>query len=236
VCGPELARAEGIALKGRADVDYATQRTNMVESQVRPSDVTDRRILRAMAEVPRELFVPDALRSLAYSDGGVRLAKGGRSLMAPRTFAKLLQAAETDPTGSVLIVGAGTGYSAAVASPLAAEVVALECDEGLAAQARKAIADLGLGNVSVVTGELPDGWVQEAPYDSIVVEGALSAPPSALLSQLKDGGRLVAILRRGPMGKAVVWRRQAAVFGAAEAFDASGDILPGFEALQEFAF
>ena len=146
-------------------MDYSTQRTNMVESQVRPSDVTDRRILRAMAEVPRELFVPDALRSLAYGDGGVRLAKGGRSLMAPRTFAKLLQAANLEQTGSVLIVGAGTGYSAAVASPLAAEVVALECDERLAGQARKALADLGLGNVSVVTGELPDGWVQEAPYE-----------------------------------------------------------------------
>ena len=95
----------------------------------------------------------------------MRLAKGGRSLMAPRTFAKLLQAANLEPTGSVLIVGAGTGYSAAVASPLAAEIVALECDERLAGQARKTLADLGLGNVSVVTGELPDGWVQEAPYE-----------------------------------------------------------------------
>ena len=217
-------------------MDYATQRTNMVESQVRPSDVTDRRILRSMAEVPRELFVPDALRSLAYGDGGVRLAKGGRSLMAPRTFAKLLQAANLEPTGSVLIVGAGTGYSSAVASPLAAEIVALECDERLAGQARKTLADLGLGNVSVVTGELPDGWVQQAPYDSIVVEGAVSAPPQALFSQLKDGGRLVAILRRGPMGKAVVWSRQSGVYGAADVFDASGEILPGFEALQQFAF
>jgi protein-L-isoaspartate(D-aspartate) O-methyltransferase len=166
----------------------------------------------------------------------VRLAKGGRSLMAPRTFAKLLQAANLEPTGSVLIVGAGTGYSSAVASPLAAEIVALECDERLAGQARKTLADLGLGNVSVVTGELPDGWVQQAPYDSIVVEGAVSAPPQALFSQLKDGGRLVAILRRGPMGKAVVWSRQSGVYGAADVFDASGEILPGFEALQQFAF
>jgi protein-L-isoaspartate(D-aspartate) O-methyltransferase len=207
----------------------------MVESQVRPSDVTDRRILRAMAQVPRELFVPEALRSLAYSDGSVRLAKG-RSLMAPRTFAKLLQAAETEPTGSLLIVGAGTGYSAAVASPLTAEVVALECDEKLASEARKTLAGLGLGNVSVVTGELSDGWVQEAPFDSIFVEGAISAAPSALLSQLKDGGRLVAILKQGLVGKAVVWRRQAAVYGAADIFDASGETLPGFEPVQEFAF
>jgi protein-L-isoaspartate(D-aspartate) O-methyltransferase len=207
----------------------------MVESQVRPSDVTDRRIIRAMGQVPRELFVPEALRSLAYSDGSVRLNKG-RSLMAPRTFAKLLQAAETEPTGSLLIVGAGTGYSAAVASPLTAEVVALECDEKLASEARETLAGLGVGNVSVVTGELSDGWVQEAPFDSIFVEGAISAAPSALLSQLKDGGRLVAILRQGLVGKAVVWRRQAAVYGAADIFDASGETLPGFEPVQEFAF
>jgi protein-L-isoaspartate(D-aspartate) O-methyltransferase len=207
----------------------------MVESQVRPSDVTDRRIIRAMGQVPRELFVPEALRSLAYSDGSIRLAKG-RSLIAPRTFAKLLQAAETEPTGSLLIVGAGTGYSAAVASPLTAEVVALECDEKLASEARKTLAGLGLGNVSIVTGELTDGWVQAAPFDSILIEGAISAAPSALLSQLKDGGRLVAIQRQGLVGKAVVWRRQAAVYGAAEVFDASGEILPGFEPVQEFAF
>lgn len=217
-------------------MDYTTQRVNMVESQVRPSDVTDRRILRAMSEVPRELFVPEALRTLAYNDGGVRLGKPGRSLMAPRTFAKMLQAAAVESAGSVLIVGAATGYSAAVAARLAAEVVALECDETLAAEARKLLAETGANNVAVVTGHLPEGWVQQAPYDSIIVEGALTAAPSALLTQLKDGGRLVAILRRGPVGKAVVWTRQAAVFGAVDVFDASSEILPGFEAAPEFAF
>lgn len=208
----------------------------MVESQIRPSDVTDRRILRAMRDVPRELFVPEAFRSLAYSDGGVRLGTPGRSLMAPRTFAKLLQVAVIDPTSSVLIVGCGAGYSAVVVAHLAGEVVALECDETLAAEARKLLVGISADNVKVVTGDLQDGWVQEAPYDAIIVEGALTTPPGALLPQLKDGGRLVAILKRGPVGKAVVWTRQAAVFGAADVFDASSDILPGFEAVPEFAF
>ncbi len=152
-----------------------------------------------MRDVPRELFVPEAFRSLAYSDGGARLGTPGRSLMAPRTLRQLLQVVVIDPTSSVLIVGCGAGYSAVVAAHLAAEVVALECDETLAAEARKLLVG-DQRRQREGRDRRSAGWLGAGSlYDAIIVEGALTAAPAALLPQLKDGGRLVAIPKRGPV-------------------------------------
>lgn len=220
-------------------MDYAIQRKNMVESQVRPSDVTDRRIIRAMLDLPREGFVPERFRTLAYMDGPVPLipAEGGkRSLLSARVLAKLVQAAEIEPTGAVLDVGAGTGYGAALLSRLAGSVVALESNVELLATAREALRLVGADKVIVAEGALARGWPNEGPYDAILVEGAVETTAPELLDQLKDGGRLVAIVGNGAAGRATVWRRNGGAFGATAIFDASADVLPGFEKARAFAF
>lgn len=220
--------------------DFALQRKNMVESQVRPSDVTDRRIMNALLAVPREDFVPQTVRSLAYMDGSVRLTaaslKGGaeRALMEPRLFARLLDLAAIEPQHRVLIVGAGSGYSAAVLQRLAAEVVALESDSELAASAAKALANLKGTPVQVVTGPLNAGWAKAAPYDVIFVEGSISQVPEALLQQLKEGGVLVAVYTELKPGKATLWKRYVNSFQQRAAFDAAAPKLPGFEVAVQF--
>lgn len=222
-------------------MDYATQRKNMVESQVRPSDVTDRRIIRAMLELPRELFVPERLRELAYMDGPVPLtpanhAGARRSLLSARILAKLVQAAEISPTAAVLDIGAGTAYSSALLAQLAQSVVALESDGTLASAARDTLRQAGADTVAVVEGDLPQGWPNEGPYDAILIEGAVEVVPPELLDQLKDGGRLVGIVGGRSAGRATVWRRDGSTFGRATIFDASADVLPGFEEARAFAF
>lgn len=223
-----------------AKIDAATQRLNMVESQVRPSDVTDRRIIRAMLEVPREAFVPTALKPLAYMDEMLTLIKPaagtpGRGMLAPRTLAKLLQLAEFGADSVVLDIGCATGYSSAVIAKIAQTVVALESDATLAESASKTLDALGFDNVAVVTGNLDTGYPSEGPYDVIVIAGAVSTMPPALLDQLKDGGRLVAVLAGLP-GRGTVWRRIGRHFDRREAFDAAAPEMPGFEAKREFVF
>lgn len=225
------------------------QRTNMVESQIRPSDVTDRRIMRAMQLVPRERFVPPAMASLAYMDNDVPLFEPGsgaplppRSLMSPRNFAKLLQLAGIEPESNVLIVGAGRGYSAAIVAELARSVVALECDAALAEHATAAFADLDsaklgsakFGSVRVVVGELSSGHAAAGLYDVIVVDGAIGARPEALLAQLKLGGRLVCVMRSGSVGRATRFLHSGVHIAETVAFEASAGTLPGFDAAPAF--
>lgn len=218
-------------------VEAGVQRSNMVESQVLPSDVTDRRILRSMRTLPRERFVPASMAAIAYMDGPVLLTPPGserRWLLAPRVQAKLLQLADIGEAARVLDVGCGSGYSAAVLAGMARTVVALECDATLAETARRNLEALGLAGVTVAEGALPDGWPGEAPYDAIIVEGAIAAAPQRLLDQLKDGGRLVAIMEEGELGKATIWRRLGRSLDAWEAFDATAAVLPGFAAAPAF--
>jgi protein-L-isoaspartate(D-aspartate) O-methyltransferase len=221
-------------------VDTAIQRKNMVESQVRPSDVTDRRIIRAMLDLKREDFVPARVRGLAYIDGPVSLASGdaaaGRSLLSARVFAKMAQAADIDPSAVVLDVGAATGYSSAVLAQLAERVVALESDPTLLGLAKATLSAHSAGNVQIVEGDLASGWAAEGPYDAILVEGGVEVVAPDLLDQLKDGGRLVAIVAYGSSGRATVWRRDGASFGSADIFDATADVLPGFAKVRSFAF
>lgn len=218
-------------------VDAATQRINMVESQVLPSDVTDHRILRAMRELPREKFVPASLGGLAYIDEPVPVTPAGsarRFILAPRVQAKLLQLADIGDDNHVLDIGCASGYSAALIGRIARSVVAVESDEALAAMARANIADVGPGNVAVVSGRLAGGWPNKAPYDAIVIEGSIELPPEDLLDQLKDGGRLVAIVNDDGIGKATIWKRFGLSMDARVAFDAAAPELSEFSKVPVF--
>ncbi len=219
--------------------DFAVQRTNMVESQVRPSDVTDRRILRAMLEIPRDEFVPSHLKPFAYMDEALKLSKSGpngaaRELLAPRTLAKMIHLAEIGDKDVVLTVGAGTGYAAALIGRLAETVVALESDAELADTAGRTLEGQEFDNIAVVTGTLSAGYPDEGPYDAIFVDGRVEEMPAVLLDQLKDGGRLVAILGPEDYSRVTLWRRVGAHFDAQEQFVASGALLPGFEVKRQF--
>jgi protein-L-isoaspartate(D-aspartate) O-methyltransferase len=221
-------------------IDSKQQRLNMVECQVRPSDVTDRRIIRAMLEIPREAFVAPALHTVAYMDEAVPVArdcagKPTRTLLAPRALAKLIQACEIEPTAAVLDVGCATGYSTAVLAHLAASVVGVEVDQGLASQATQVLGKLAIGNATVICGPLEAGAPEQAPFDAILLNGAVEEMPQALLDQLKDGGRLLAIVAGRTFGKAQVWRRQGKTFDARPVFDCGALLLPGFARRVEFA-
>jgi len=221
--------------------DFAAARRHMVDGQVRPADITDIRITSAMMDVPRESFVPDKVKALAYLDLDLGLDHGlgaagaaSRCLMKPMVLAKLIHALEIEATDKVLIVGAATGYSAAVIARMAGEVIALEQDEGLARIGTSALS--GMPNVNVVTGPLPAGYASAAPYDAILVEGAVEALPDALRTQLKDGGRLVCVLGTAPGGSAMLYRRSGHELGGRPIFDAAAALLPGFAKAAEFAF
>ena len=216
-------------------VDYAQARRTMVDCQVRPSDVTDLRIIAALLDVPRERFVPEARRAIAYLDIDVPVgASGARALLKPMVFAKLLQAAAIGENDRVLDVGCATGYSAAVLGRLAGAVTALEEDPVLGRAASEALG--GVANVSVANGPLAAGWAQGAPYDVILLEGAGETVPEALLAQLKDGGRLVAVIGNGPMGKAAIYRKAGGHVSSQPLFDAAAPALPGFAKPPAFVF
>jgi protein-L-isoaspartate(D-aspartate) O-methyltransferase len=223
-------------------IDFAAARIKMVDSQLRTEDVTDADVLSAMGEVPREAFVPARLKPLAYVDDDlvVKEAASGspaRYLVRPAPFARLVQAATIRTSDIVLDVGTGTGYSAAVLAKLAGSVVALESDPTLAGEAGRRLVDLGIDNVAVVRGALADGYPSEGPYDAIVVSGgAIEIPPDALLAQLKDGGRLVAIVGSGRSAPAMLYTRTGADVGGRPAFDAYLPQLPGFARPKAFAF
>lgn len=222
-------------------IDFAELRRGMVDGQVRTNDVTDHRIVSAMLEIPRERFVPANLKSLAYIDDDlmIRDAAPGvaaRYLIEPMILARLVQLAEIEEGEHVLDVGAGTGYSAALLSQLAQQVVALEEDEGLAASATATLADLGVHNVAVMQGKLAAGWAPEAPYDVILVNGSADVVPQALFDQLKEGGRLIAVIGHGGAGRACVFTKVADSVSERVAFNAAVPPLPGFEAAPRFVF
>ena len=219
--------------------DFKVQRINMVDSQVRPSDVTDQRIIRAMLEVPRELFVPAEVAQLAYIDDPVPVtarSKGGsaRCLLPPRTLAKLVQLLEIGPQSAVLDVGCATGYSTAVLARIAGRVVALEADPELASAAKTTLEKLNVGNATVVEGPLAGGAASHGRYNAILLNGAVPSVPAALLDELADGGRLAAVLRRGPVSQAHVWSRTGSTLDEQPVFDAAAAPLPGFEERPEF--
>ena len=216
-------------------MDFAAARHNMVESQIRPNRVNDPLVLSAMAELPRETFVPKGLQSIAYVDEDIAIGPG-RYLMEPMVLALLLQAAEVRSTDVVLDIGCGTGYAAAVLAQMASTVVALESDAGLAARAAGTLAELELDTVDVVTGRLQNGYPKQAPYDVIFFGGAVSRVPSAITDQLADGGRLVAVIANDGLGKGTLLTRHGGAVSQREMFDAGTPFLPGFAPAPTFTF
>ena len=168
----------------------------MVDTQVRPSDVTKFPIIEAMLTVQRENFVPTDRREAAYAGEHVSLG-AGRVVLDPRTLAKMLDAADIGPDEMVLDIGSGLGYSAAVAARMAEAVIALEEDAALATEAERALSEAAADNVAVIEGPLSEGASKHGPYDVILIQGAVETVPVALLDQLKDGGRIVAIFDEG---------------------------------------
>lgn len=218
--------------------DFSQSRRKMVDNQLRTNDVTDNRILDAMELVPRERFVPASKRSVAYIDEDLPVGslESGRMLMKPHIFGKLVQLAAIREGDVVLVIGAGTGYSAAVVSKLAASVVALEENADLAKTATEVLVDLGIENAVVVEGPLVAGYASEGPYDVILVDGAVEVLPEALTAQLKPDGRLAVIEGRGGAGVAKLYQKSGAAVSSRYGFNASVSLLPGFAKAAEFTF
>ena len=217
-------------------MNYAAARHNMVENQIRTNRVTNPQVIQALEEVPREVFVPNQLRGVAYVDKGVDLG-GGRALMEPAVFARLLQAAEIQSGDVVLDVGPASGYSAAVLSRLASTVVAVETDADLSARATSLLAELNVDNVALVNSALSAGDATHGPYNVIVLEGAVARIPEALISQLADGGRLVAVVvGESGVGRATLMVRVGDAVSSRVVFDAQLPLLPGFEPRADFVF
>ena len=233
---------------------FTIARQKMVDGQVRPSDVTDIRIIDAMLAVPREAFVPPAQQAMAYLDidldvsaglsetglSKTGLAKTGlaekRYLIKPVVTAKMLQAAEIRDTDNVLVVGCATGYSAAIVAKLAAQVTATEGDASLAAKAKDALAGLGFANVTVRAAAAADGDAANAPYDVIMLNGATEVAPAGLYRQLKDGGRLVGVFAMMQPQRATLVTHSHGDFGTRALFDAAVPVLPGLGRLPAFIF
>lgn len=216
----------------RPAAPFATMRDAMVVSQLRTSGVDDRRVIEAMARVPREDFVPDAVKSLVYRDTQLSLG-GGRMHNTPLATGRLLNEAGIEPGDRVLLIGAAGGYAAALLSGLARKVVAVE-EAPLAADARAALG--AFGNVEVVEGTLSDGAPNHDPFDVIVIDGAVEALPDALLAQAKDGARIVTGLVDRGVTRLAAGRRTAGGFGLFDFVDLDCAVLPGFDKPRSFQF
>lgn len=218
-------------------MDTAKARKHMVDSQVRPNDVTDFALQGAMLELPRERFVPADKRALAYVEQDVPLFDG-RWLLKARDFSKLINEANIQKDDLVLDIGCGFGYSTAVLSKLASVVVAVEEDEKVASDASERIGELGLDNAVVMQNALTEGCPAQAPYDVIVIAGGVETNLEPLLKQLKeDVGRLVTIKMDGPVGHAMIYTRSGDAFGERRLFEAHpAGVIPGFKKAQSFQF
>ncbi len=222
-------------------MDFEAARVKMVENQIRTTDVTSHSVLNAFLTVPRENFVPEKSKLLAYIDNDIEVCPAAsgtpaRFLMEASPLAKLLQLGAITKEDKVLDVGCGTGYVSALLSILSGKVVALESDEALAAAAKANLAALGHDNVTVVTGELEKGYAASAPYDVIFIDGSVQEVPQALLDQLGEGGRLIVVLGYGHAARATVFMRERGALSENVFFNASIKPLPGFAKAKEFVF
>lgn len=213
--------------------DFATRRTMMVDTQVRPSDVTKFPIIEAMLAVPREVYVPRDRREAAYVGENLPLVPG-RVLLDPRTLAKLLDALDIQPDEIVLDLGCGLGYSSAVLARLAEAVIAVEEDPALAAEAERTLAAEGVDNAAVIAGPLVAGAAKHGPYDVITLQGAIEVLPDAIAAQLKDGGRIGCVFMDGALGVARIGYKVDGAISWRFAFNATAPVLPGFEARHAF--
>jgi len=220
-------------------IDFEEARIKMVDCQVRTCDVTEHGLISALMQVPREEFVPEDARPLAYIDEDISLAKlgaGGRFIMEPGPFAKLLQLADVQEDDFVLVIGCGSGYSAAVLSLLGASVIAIEEDKALAQYANAKMTELGFDNVVVRDAKLAGGYHKEAPYDVIFVDGSVEELPDALPEQLAENGRLVVVKGQGNSATAQIITKNDGILSSRKAMNLAVKPLPGFEKAAEFQF
>ena len=215
--------------------DFASRRTMMVDTQVRPADVTKFPIIDAMLSVPRENFVPSAQREAAYVGENFDLG-GRRVLLEPRTLAKMLDALAITGDELVLDVGCAMGYSSAVIAHMAEAVIALEEDEAMAAEAQEALSEADADNAIVHVGPLAEGAVQHGPYDVIIVQGGVGVLPTALTDQLKDGGRIACLFMTGGLGEVRVGHKRGDHVSWRNVFNAAAPIMDGFQRESAFEF
>ena len=214
--------------------DYPTRRRMMVDTQIRPQDVTKFPVLEAMLEIPRESYVPDNKREAAYADENLTLGTS-RVMLAPRTFSKLLDGLDIDPDEVVLDIGCGLGYSAAILARLAYAVVAVEEDAEMADEAQSILSGNGIDNAAVIQGVLSEGAPKHGPYDVILLEGAAEDVPPAIMDQLKEGGRIGCLFLEGALGVARIGYKIDGVVSWRYAFNATAPVLDGFEQSKPFS-
>jgi protein-L-isoaspartate(D-aspartate) O-methyltransferase len=229
------------ALAAKKLPDFAAARQNMIEGQIRPNKVRDERVLSVLENLPRELFVPERLAGVAYIDESLPVADG-RFLLPPMVLARLLEEAAVSIYDQVLDIAPATGYSTAALAKLASRVVAVESDAELQRQAVAMMASLEIANADVRLAPMQHGWKTQAPYDVIFINGAVDDVPESLLLQLKDGGRLLAVVRNysaahaAHIGEARRYDRSGKVVTFRSLFDANVALLPGFAAESAFSF
>ncbi len=214
--------------------NFSNARQHMIDSQIRTSDVTDVNVLRAFRSISRENFIPKAQQALAYSDAHIN-SGDGRSLIRPRDFAKMVQAADIQRTDVVLDIACGRGYSSAILGNLAETVIGLEDTEERVNRASAALIDADITNAAVIQGALKSGASEHGPFNVIFVNGGISEVPQTWLDQLAHDGRLVAVIQDGPMGRACVYTKSGNAIGERAVFDASVPALEAFKRAPVFA-
>lgn len=220
---------------------FEAARLAMVESQIRPNGVRDPSVLKAFASLPREQFVPEKQKALAYMDEALpvvpaSVSSPARCLLPPMILGRMLQAAAPSPTDHALDIGGATGYSAAILARLCKKVDALEASEPLAEEMRRCLKAAGADAVTVHSGPLNEGVSASKPFDLILVNGGVAEEPKVLLDQLADGGRLVAIACKDRLGQGFLFTKSGGTVSGRAIFDAGAAILPGFEAKPQFVF
>jgi len=215
--------------------DYKTARTAMVDSQIRPSDVTKYPIIEAFLSTPREVYVPNACRSIAYAGEHMDLGNR-RSLLDPRVFAKMLDTLNVQPDELVLDIGCGLGYSTAILAKLAEAVVAVESDAGMVENATATLSEQSVDNAFVTFGDLTEGNAKNGPYDVIILQGSVDEIPGSLINQLKDGGRICTIFNDHKLGECRIGYKAHQNLSWDTVFNATAPLIAGFEAKTEFKF
>ena len=217
--------------------DFSQARQTMVDCQIRPTKVTDEAIIDAFATVPREAFVGRNQRAIAYVDEDLPLP-GGRCMMEAMVLARLIQALAVGKDDNVLVVGAATGYGAAIMARLAGSVIAVETRTQMVEKAQETLVSIGTDNAVAIKGRLTEGFANEGPYDAILIEGAVETMPERILEQLGNGGRLVAVWRPedAPVGVASIWTKAGNEFVRKPLFDAQVPVLDEFRCKRDFVF
>ncbi|WP_282608409.1 protein-L-isoaspartate O-methyltransferase [Pelagibius sp. Alg239-R121] len=217
-------------------IDFTAARANMVESQLRTNKVTDQQVIAGFESIPREAFLPDTLRGVAYVDEDLAIG-GGRHVMEPMILARLIQAAAPGTNDMVLEIGSALGYGTAILAQIAATVVGLDSDQELVATANETLNGMGIDNAVAVSGDMTQGYAKQAPYDVILFSGSIGEVPEAVAAQLADGGRLVAVIQdETGLGRATLMLRNGETISQRRLFDASTPVLNGFERVSGFVF